>query len=187
MAMPTLNDLKSYCRIQTAAEDTMLTARLAQAQAMVEGVLGRPITAAERTDVVRLECATTRFTLPVWPVDPATLVLTDSDGDAVDDATYTVQVNGLVEIVDSDADVFEAGRYSATYDAGWSAHPDYENKYEPILASAILDLAADLYQRRNPNATQESGGGGISVSYSANGIPERVMLTLKAMRPMEVR
>lgn len=187
MALPVLADLKSYCRIQTTAEDTMLTARLVQAQAMVEGLLGRPITAAARTDTVWIECATVEFSLPVWPVTTDSLVLTDPDGDTVVSSTYSVSVNGIVRSVDLDADVFDAGRYSAAYTAGWDAHPDYTDKYEPILAMAILDVAADLYQRRNPAATQESAGGGISVTYAKNGIPDRVMTTLKAMLPMEVR
>lgn len=187
MALPVLADLKSYCRIQTTAEDTMLTARLAQAQALVEGLLGRPITAAERTDTVWIECSAVEWTLPVWPVDTDSLVLTDPDGDTVDNATYTVSLNGVVRSVDLDEDVFEAGRYSATYTAGWSSHPDYSAKYEPILAMAILDVAADLYQRRNPAATQESAGGGIGVTYNNAGIPDRVMTTLRALLPMEVR
>jgi hypothetical protein len=185
MALPVLADLKSYCRIQTTAEDTMLAGLLGRATAMVEGVLGRPITAAERTDVVTLECPATRFTLPVWPVATATLVLTDPNDDAVVEADYTVSMNGLVRA--SAGVTFAAGDYEATYDAGWSAHPDYGTKYEPILASAILDVAADLYQRRNPAATQETSGGGISVTYDKSGLPMRVMSTLRSMLPMEIR
>ena len=185
MALPVLADLKSYCRVQTTAEDTMLAALLVRATAMVEGVLGRPITAEERTDVVTLECPATRFTLPVWPVDTASFALVDPSGDTVPEENYTASVSGIVR--GAAGVTFAAGDYEATYDAGWSAHPDYETKYEPILASAILDVAADLYQRRNPAATQETSGGGISVTYDKSGLPMRVMSTLRSMLPMEIR
>lgn len=185
MALPVLQDAKDLLRIETTAEDDLLTAMLTRAQAMVEAWIQRPITAAARTDVIRLECATTLFHLHTWPVDTASLVLTDEDGDTVASNTYTVTMAGTVEAVSGES--FSAGRYTATYDAGWSAHPQYETRYEPILSQAILDTVADWYQRRSPGAMAEDSGGGVSRQWTSQAIPARIRSALAPMQPREVR
>ena len=61
--------------------------------------------------------------------------------------------------------VFGTGPYVITATVGLSAHPDYATKYEPRARALIMGLFSILYHQRNPNATQESAGGGVSVSY----------------------
>ena len=46
MALPTVSELKAYCRVETTAEDALFTLWLARATALVEAYIGRPITAA---------------------------------------------------------------------------------------------------------------------------------------------
>lgn len=58
---------------------------------------------------------------------------------------------------------------------------DYTEIVEPILTAAILDVAADLYKRRVPTVAGESGGG-ISVTYTRDGIPMRVATDLRPYR-----
>jgi hypothetical protein len=180
------DDLKSYCRIQTTAEDGLCAVLLAQAEALVEAYLGRPLLALARSDTVVLTCAAGVLTLPVWPVDTSAgeVTLTDPDGDVLASANYSVGLNGLVRRTDDD--VFAAGAWTAAYTAGWSAHPQWETRYKPLVEAAILDAAADRYQRRNPAATAEAAGGGVRVDYGPSGLPKRVTETLTGLRPMEV-
>ena len=65
MALPTLNDLKSYLRVETTAEDSLMQALLARAQAMVENWTDTPITAVSQTAMDRAD------SLSVVPVGPA--------------------------------------------------------------------------------------------------------------------
>jgi hypothetical protein len=42
------------------------------------------------------------------------------------------------------------------------------------LDAAVLDWMADRYQNRNPAATNEATGGGVSASYTT-GLPQRLI------------
>lgn len=182
MALPDLADLKRYVRKQTTDEDTLLAAILAQAKAMAAAFVRRPIIAEERTFVmVRPSDSPYRSIgtvhLPVYPIadessDVSAIVITDDEGDElVVDTDYRVDLRtGRISGIDS---AFTVWPYTIVATVGLSAHPDYEDLIEPVISAAILDIAADLYQRRNPAATNESTGGGVSTSY-AGGIPERV-------------
>lgn len=170
MALPTVQKLKDYCRIETAAEDTLLADLLARAQAMVESYLGRPILKVSRTctDAAETEVAYGRITvlqLQLWPFDPATVAVTDADGVTVDPATYRLKPEAGQVIARKGYD-FPNGPYDITADVGLETAPDYSTRIEALASAAILDLAADLYQRRNPGATSESEGGGVSTGYT---------------------
>ena len=55
MALPTVTDLKSYLRIESNAENTLLTALLARAQGQLELWIDCPITAVSQTYIDRCE------------------------------------------------------------------------------------------------------------------------------------
>lgn len=182
MALPAANDLKTYLRILTTAEDTLLASLMTRAQAQVEGFLQRPIIAAAVTDTICLEEAGTTLILPRWPVETDTVTLTDPDGDAVADTDYTVALNGVITAADDVT--FALGEWTAAYTQGWSAHPRYDDLYEPLIGAAILDMAADLYERRNPAIAQDASGGGVSRTWKG-GVAERIRDTLRPMLRME--
>ncbi len=58
---------------------------------------------------------------------------------------------------------------------------DYTGRYEGLASSWILDVVADRWRRRNPNATSESAAG-ISVSYDSEGLPPRVRRSIHRLR-----
>lgn len=180
MALPTTTDLKSYLRIQTSAEDTLLTLLLTNAQAMVEAHMGRPITAIARTFVDEAKTMTaygvvTKLLVPVTPVDWSTLVVTDDDGTVlVEDEDYRVGDMWTGEIHAETGMSFSVRPYTIDAEVGLSVDPEYSTRIEPVLSLAILDIASDLWHRRNPNAATESTGGGVSATYVGTGIPQRV-------------
>jgi hypothetical protein len=68
-----------------------------------------------------------------------------------------------------------------TAQVGLSLRPDYA-RLEPLLAQAIIDLAADLYQRRTPGASSETGAGTtISWDVSRETVA-RVMRDLRLLK-----
>jgi hypothetical protein len=182
MALPDLAALKRYVKKQTSEEDTLLASILLQAKAMAAAFVRRPIIAEERTFVLDHPSQyPTRSVgllhLPIYPVaeessDVTALVITDNDGDElVVDTDYRLDLRtGRITGINF---AFGVWPYTVVATVGLSAYPEYEDQIEPVISAAILDIAADLYQRRNPAATNESTGGGVSTSY-AGGIPERV-------------
>lgn len=188
MALPTKTELKAVLRIQSTAEDTLLDALIARAQALCEAYLRRPITAIERTFVLEepKETATKtirRLYLPVYPVAAeasavAALTLTDDDGDELlEDTDFRLDL-ALGRISAIGGVVFDTWPYTIVATVGLSAAEDYSTVVEPAVSMAILDLAADLYQRRNAAATSETDGGGVATSYDGSGLPRRVRDTL---------
>jgi hypothetical protein len=175
-------ELKEYLRIQGTAEDTLLDALIARAIGMVEAFVRRPIEAEERTFVMGRpsEYATAAIRaihVPIYPVAVADssisgLTLTDDEGDTlVEDSDYRLDVRtGRITGING---AFATWPYTIVATVGLSAHPNYTDRIEPVMNVAIIDIAADLYQRRSPAATSESTGGGVSSSY-VGGIPERV-------------
>lgn len=191
MALPSLTELKQYLRVETDAEDAVITDVLASATAWAEGLIGKPITAEERTLVV--DGATYddygrhQFYLPVWPVSVDSedvAVITDKNGDTVDDSTYTVDARtGLFQTVVGEH--WRAAPFSVVATVGLSVHPDYATKIEPKVRSLILGCAAILYKQRNPNAVSDSSGAGVSVSYGDHALPpylEQIATLLRGSR-----
>jgi hypothetical protein len=90
VALPTSTDLKTYLRIETNAENALLAALVARAQAMVEGWIDCPITAESQTAVDRAESLDEPVTSLIFPRRPiASVSITDSEGATVDATTYT--------------------------------------------------------------------------------------------------
>lgn len=184
MALPVIDDVKSYLRIQTTAEDVLLASLLVRAQAMVEAHMGRPIALESRTFTEEAESLVaygrvTKLLVPVTPVDWSTLVLTDADGDALvitDD--YRTGDAWLGEIRAAIGMSFGNAPYTIAVDVGLETAADYATRVEPVVSAAIVDVVADLYQRRSPAASTESTGGGISTTYTASGLPARTAAML---------
>lgn len=182
MALPTVTDLKSYLRIESAAENALLAQLLARAQAMLEAWLDVPITAETQTAVDEasaVDMPVPSLVFPRRPINAATVTITDADADTVDATTY--RVNSLTGIITSTANPFDNGPYTITASCGLSLRADYA-RIEPLVSGMIIDLAADLYQRRTPGASSESAAGtSISWDVSRETIA-RVQKSIRALR-----
>jgi uncharacterized phiE125 gp8 family phage protein len=183
MALPTVADCKDYLRIEHTAEDAMLAGWLAQAIALIEAELGRPITILNRTFVLECEpsrVSSTRLFVPIYPIatedssaGTADLTLTDADGTVlVEDTDYRLDTRtGWITAIDS---CFSNYPYTIVADVGLAALPEYATRIEPALSAAVLDVVADRYQRRNPAAQAEGAGGGVYTQSQIAGLPDRV-------------
>jgi hypothetical protein len=195
MALPGLNELKGYLRKETADEDVLLTALLARAGAAVRYYLDRPIEKVTRT--YRIERDSTRaypvFTKLVIPAAPISVAMgeepevVDGDGATVDPALYTVDPDTAVLRAIA-GESFGNFPYDVTVKEGLATRASYLTVEEPLIGSCILDYAAELYQHRNPGATQESELG-VSTSYgmrasdrSSDGLPPRFGVALESLR-----
>lgn len=168
MAALTVQQVKDYLRIQHTAEDTLITALLARATAMVESFLNRPIYNRSQTVTVRVEGDPFRagariLFVPFYPLASLTS-LTMQDGTVIDTADLYVDLRvGLIEYKSGSR--FPLGAYTVVANGGLEAYPEFATLIEPAIQSAILDTVADLYQRRNPAASAEREGGGVGVEY----------------------
>lgn len=182
MALPTTNDAKSYLRIETADEDTLVGQLLARALASIEGFLGYAMTAVERVHVDYDERdnygVQPRLHLPgpFKTEDPAPVV-ENADGDVVDAANYYLDPRNL-RILARPYARFRNRPYSITATIGLSAHPDYASRYEAIATIAILDLVSHLYFIRNPAIVSESDEGGGTRTLTPDEIPPRIRADL---------
>lgn len=182
MALPTLSDIKAYLRIETTAEDALLTALLARAQAQVEVYCDVPITAASSTFVDEGSVLDRPLVSLVFPRRPiGSVSVTDADGVTVPASSYRVNASAGM-IIGNDEGVFVNAPYTITCQCGLSLRPDYA-RIEPIINQLILDLAADLYQRRTPSAASESAAG-TSVSWDTS--REASARALKAIRALKL-
>jgi uncharacterized phiE125 gp8 family phage protein len=191
MALLALAQVKLYLRKQTTAEDTLLAALLASAIGIVEAHLRRPIIATEREFV---DEATDTFggcvralLVPVTPVG-SICSIADADGEELDTELLRVgKETGLVKYLDGSS--FTNGPYTITANVGLSHREGYATRIEPAINQAILDVVADLYQRRSPAASQETAGGGVSTAFTQGnhgGVPDRVAAMLAPFRMVGV-
>jgi hypothetical protein len=189
MALPTVAEVKNYLRIQTSAQDSVVTDLLASAKSWAESLIGRRITATSQV-MGTLWAGREPFWqsiiyLPFFPVNATGLVLTDADGETVPADTYTVD-GDAGKLTAVPPDWFSNPPYEATADVGLSAGSEYAGK-EPELRGLIMGLAAILYHQSNPNASSDSEGGGVSVSYqTANPIPPHLNTIVMSFRGMRV-
>jgi hypothetical protein len=175
-----------YCRVQSDAEEALFTTWRLGAIGTIQTFLRRPIVAEQRT--FRLyqgpTCHTGALILPIYPVSPevedsdgyttiAAAVVTDADDEIIPDTDYHLEERIAVFTAVTGVS-FATFPYTVVAYVGLSAHPDYATIIEPIINTAILDLVADKWAHRNPNATNENEGGGVSTSYDQVGIPKRV-------------
>jgi hypothetical protein len=187
MALPTLTQAKAYVKKQTADEDTLIADLLIRAKAMVQSALGRPINIVARTFTDYAVSGRTYGSVTALLIPPQFLpcvreddsslaapVVTDVDATVISPTTEYYPGRAWDATLRGRPDyVFSNGPYTVAVDCGLEASEDFATVIEPALSAAILDVVADLYQRRNPAATNESTGGGVSTSYAPNGLPMR--------------
>lgn len=192
MALPNLTDLKNYLRIETNREDSVVTDILTSATAWAEALLGKPITAIQKTFTVKGATDSygrSYFYLPVYPLLTSTgneAVVTDVDSTTVDSSTYAVDgISG--RFLANTGESFSHAPYKVVAKVGFSAHPEYSTIIEPQIRALIIGLASIIYHQRNPNATSDSSGGGVSVSYSDNPLPKHLDSIVMRLNPPRVR
>lgn len=186
MSLYTVADLKAYLRVEHGADDALLSALALSAVGMIESYLQRPILSASRTVVDVAQPANGgqvgALLVPTWPIGAVWSVVHD-DGEVLDVSTLAIGANGMIRR--TDGTVFRRGPWSITVTVGLEHDPYYAERVEPVLQQAVRDVVADLYLRRNPAATAENEGGGVSQSYGAvdaQGIPLRTAAMLRPWR-----
>ncbi len=181
MALPTTADLKSYLRIESNAENALLAALLLRAQAMLEGWIDCPITAEAQVAVDRAESLDEPVFSLIFPRRPiGSVTVTDAEGTTVPATDYTVYpTSGMIYAKPGVG--FNAGPYTIAASCGLSLRSDYA-RIEPLLAEIILDLAADLYQRRTPGAHSERAGDTTVTWDASRETVARVMKSLRLFR-----
>lgn len=181
MALPTATDLKTYLRIETTAEDTLLAALVARAKAMLEGWIDCPLTAESQTAVDRGETLDAPLLSLVFPRRPiGSVAIVDADGATVDATTYTVDARSGICYANPGV-TFPYAPYTITCQVGLSLRADYA-RIEPLLSEMILDLAADLYQRRTPGAGSEKAGDTTIAWDTSRETVARVTKSLRLLR-----
>ena len=183
MALPTVADLKAYLRIESNAENTLLTALLARAQAQLEVWTDVPVTAVNTTAVDRADTLSPQPCISlIFPKRPigTTATIVDSEGTTLTAAEYTInQASGVIYA--NAGYSFPYGPYTITTSCGLSLRGDYA-QIEPVLSQCIIDLAADLYQKRTPNAANETAAG-TSITWDVSrDTAARVLKVLRAFK-----
>lgn len=186
MALPSVLDLKEYLRIEHTSEDALIKQLLQRAVSTVEMYLGQvPITAISgqtaidpSQDVVAPSSAVTRLLLPYRPIAVQSVV--SASGETVPSTDYLVRAAyGFIDAVSGVS--FDDGPYTITYQYGLSLMPTYQT-FSPVINAAIIDVAADLYQRRTSSATSTTSNG-TSISWDvSSAVAARVAGTLRAFR-----
>jgi uncharacterized phiE125 gp8 family phage protein len=189
MALPTVAEVKNYLRIQTSAQDSVITDLLASGKSWAESLIGRRITATSEvmsTLWAGRDCfRQSVIYLPFYPVNAAGLVLTDADGETVPADDYTVD-GDAGKLTATEDSWFSNAPYEATAEVGLSAGSGYSGK-EPGLRALIIGLTAILYHQSNPNASSDSAGGGVSVSYQSSwSLPPHLNTIVMSFRGMRV-
>lgn len=193
MALPGGSDLKTYLRIENDAEDSLLDELVESATADAESLINRPILATQR-DYPSLRALNDEYDrsvvyLPEYPValSPA-LAITDKNGDTVDEGDYLVDASGRITASSS---AFALHPYSVRATVGLELAENFTTYYEPLIRKLIIGLAAIEYKQRNPNATSDSSGAGVSVSYAMNeeteGLPPHLYRVVRKLRPVRIR
>lgn len=194
MPLPDFNDLKTYLKRETNAEDQLLQDLIEEAEAWAELLISRPITAKQRT---------IRFVTPIFddfgrgsiyikPFPVASSpepVLTDANGNVVASSDYIVD-GTIGRILSGDGVSFSDFPYDVVAYVGLDAHPDFEDRYSANCRTLILGLASILYHQRNPQASSESESG-TSVAYGGEkdpefGIPLHLASIARRLRPRRV-
>lgn len=182
MALPTVADLKSYLRIESNAENTLLDALLARATAQMEAWMDCPITAVSQTYVDRCETdADVPVTSIVFPRRPISVTsIVDVDGVTMPSTEYwTDGTSGMIYAETGYS--FRNPRYTVTALCGLSLSQHYA-MWEPILSQCIIDLAADLYQKRTPNAGSETSAATTITWDVSRETAARVLKTLRVFK-----
>lgn len=187
MTLITKVEVKEYLRRPSTetAEDNLLDRMLLQAKGVIQREVGVPITAATKTWTDRCDTQSTthspRSLLLPRPCASAGLTVVDGDGRTLAAAEYdTSDLNEYGMLYAARGYTFDNGPYQGTATIGLSAHPDYGTEIEPVVNGILLDLCAEWYQHRSPQASQESDPG-ASTSYFPDTVPPRVWAMLKSI------
>jgi hypothetical protein len=186
--IPSVADLRAYCRIEHASENALLEQLIARAVGMLEGMTDVPLVSAARTWQDDPTAPTTnagpkpatRYARNLWLPHRAVTVtaITDKDGVTVDPSGYVaVSLTGL--IARADGGYWSDGPYTIAYTTGVDQLPAAAS-LAPAVTAAVIDLAADLYQRRTPGAISE-GGAQASVTWHQDTVA-RVMPLVRRIR-----
>jgi hypothetical protein len=195
VALPTLADVKLYLKKQSTDEDVLLQSLLDRAYGLVTAYLGRPYYAVETTWIdeggrVRAYGGLRSLSVPMVPFDPATLTIEDADGDAlvlVDDYRAPNHWDSVVRAAVGMSFTNPPYTLTATVGLSVSTNPDYSTVIEPTIATAVIDTVAAYYQQRNPGASSESTGGGVSTSWDTkSGLPTRVCAALSPFAALRI-
>ena len=181
MALPTAVDLKAYLRIETSAEDALLAALVVRAKSMLETWIDVPIIAEVQTADDEASALARPVRALVFPRRPMLVTaVVDSRGETVPSSNYRGSVTSGVIYALNDTS-FPYGPYTITAMVGLTLRPDY-GRLEPTLAQAILDIAADLYQRRTPGAGSETAAGTAITWDVSRETVARIMKTMRSLR-----
>lgn len=191
MALPTVQDVKDYLRIETTAEDVLLAQLLARAIGRIEGSVGKSLTTEsviwyDDVQSFKLYGAPKSLLLKYVPIDPDSVVITDGEGETVVSTDYIVRQD-IGQIVGVPGVVFATGPYQMALTAGFGTSPKYATVWEPLINAIIIDVTAFLYQQRTPGASIE-GASGTSVNYgqfvqdSETGLPTRIAREIRKLR-----
>lgn len=182
MALPTVSDLKDYLRIESNAENTLLAALLGRAQAQVELWIDCPITAVSQTYIDTCnndaDHPVVSLIFPRRPISNVSIV--DVDGVTVPTNQYWVMESSGV-IYSEATFSFSNPRYTITADCGLSLSQHY-TLWEPVISQCILDLAADLYQKRTPNAASETSASTTITWDVSREVAARVLKVLRGLK-----
>ena len=191
----TVQQVKDYLRIETSAEDSLLSYLLTRAQAEIEAQCGRSLTTEE---IVWYDDATTfrigtgavsNLLLGYPMVDATTVVVKDKDGVTIDAANYTVRKDrGLICASNvgtiATVYVFDNGPYTIACTAGYGTEANYATRWVPMIQTLLIDWVGYLYWQRTSGAMHE-GSAGVSVDYAIDaawGIPARLVRGIRKLR-----
>ena len=186
MPLPSDEEIKAYLRVETSVEDDLIFEANLAAQAQVAQYLKVPLESTSRTFRGRKARRGYRgepleqLTIPVVPC-ATTATITDVDDDAVASDLYTIDGTlGHINAVVGEA--FNRGPYTVVISVGWPLDADYNEIVDPLLYQTVLDLAVDIYRRRNTGAIYEQSGGQVSITYTDDEIPPRPRGNLERLR-----
>lgn len=188
----TRQNLKDYGRIETTAEDALLDELLAEAIGTIESKIGKSLTiesASWYDDAISMRIleGASALQLRYAPVDAATVVVTDNDGQIVSADLYTVR-NDRAQVVARGDFRFDNGPYLITCQAGFETSPSYSMRELPSIKALVLKYALFLYQQRTPGASMERAAG-TSVDYEIDeetGLPHVIARGIRALRGIVV-
>lgn len=164
MSLPDGAALGAYLRLDDTdlvAEASLLTALVARGKAILESALTIPILSTAYTYVDQSQSGV-QFKSPqvlMFPVRPiaAEVSVTDSDEVVVDPTTYVVSTQqGFIRA--KKGVCFPNGPYTLVGEIGVENLDNYADSVEALVSQAIIDISADLYERRSPGAHQEGAG-----------------------------
>jgi uncharacterized phiE125 gp8 family phage protein len=176
--LATIDDLKAYLSISGATDDPVIESAIKSASVLISSIINRDIETQQYTatydgsgnvrQVLSFFPVTAISSLTVNGVAKAAATSFGSSGYRFDD--YSVILNN---------EVFPKGIQNVTvvYTAGYASVP-------ADLKQACVDLAAEVYRRRNRVGETSKAIAGGTTSYSVADIPPHVRTVINQYRKM---